>query len=56
MKIPESIIKKIETESKDLVYGKILCEMHIRNAKYIRFVISREQSIIATNMDAIEGK
>ena len=56
MKIPKSIIEKIETESNDLVFGKILCELHIREAKFIRFVISREQSIIASDMDDIEVK
>ena len=50
MILPKKIITKIEEESFGISHGKIILEIHLRDNKPSRFVLTREQSLMASDV------
>ena len=50
MKLPLTLIDKIEKASDSLGHGKIIIEIHQRNFTPVRFIIHREESILPADI------
>ncbi|GEM_PF-6726429 len=54
MKLPTSIINKIESEAAGLSHGIITVSIHIRDKKLSRYVLIKEESFLTSDVQEVK--
>jgi hypothetical protein len=50
IKIPVEIIKKLESEIDGISHGSVHLEITLRDKKFVRFLIKKETSLLASDL------